>query len=88
MPDKINDPRSREFARIFRLLTAAKDGAQTLQLKKLAYFADMALLQLVMDWEGLEAKDHSVSSIDRLLKEKAKIAMGEQTDNVRLFISR
>src|SRR6218665_4041349 len=62
------------YARVFRLLSAAKDEARTLKLPHLVHLTDMALLQLVLDWEGVDLETAPDHVLQNLVGQKAKAA--------------
>ena len=53
MPDD-DSLRVREFVRMFRLISTAKEAAEALQLRNLVHLTNMALLQVALDWDGLD----------------------------------
>ena len=71
-----------EFARIFRLLSAAKEEAEKLRLRNLMHLTNMALLQVVLDWDGIDPDRELDVTLEKLVGSKAQIAMKDARENV------
>jgi hypothetical protein len=71
-----------EFARIFRLLSAAKDEAEKLKLRNLMHLTNMALLQVVLDWDGIDPDCELDVTLEKLMGSKAQIAMKDARENL------
>ncbi|KQV22698.1 hypothetical protein ASC97_27070 [Rhizobium sp. Root1203] len=71
-----------EYARIFRLLSAAKDEAEKLKLHNLMHLANMALLQVVIDWDGIDPERELDVNLEKLVGTKTKLAMKDARDNL------
>jgi hypothetical protein len=74
-----------EYARIFRLLSAAKDEAEKLKLRNLAHLANMALLQVVIDWDGIDPERELDVNLEKLIGTKTKIALKDASKNLVLL---
>ncbi|QWW71031.1 hypothetical protein [Rhizobium sp. WYJ-E13] len=61
------------FLRLFRLISAARDGASSLQLMDLVRLMDMALMQTALDWDGLDAEDLDERAFLNLIREKQQV---------------
>jgi hypothetical protein len=73
---------SSEYARIFRLLAAAKDEAQKLKLNNLMHLTNMALLQVVIDWDGIDPERELDVNLEKLIGTKTKLAMKDARENL------
>ncbi len=62
------------FLRLFRLISAARDSASSLELMDLVRLMDMALMQTALDWEGLDAENLDERAFLNLIREKREIA--------------
>ncbi|XAZ20350.1 hypothetical protein LVY75_09550 (plasmid) [Sinorhizobium sp. B11] len=82
MFEKRDQEVSREYARLFRLLSAAKEEAEKLQLRNLMHLTNMALLQVVIDWDGIDPDRELDANLEQLLGSKAKIAMKDAGENL------
>ncbi|CDM60265.1 MULTISPECIES: hypothetical protein [Rhizobium] len=71
-----------DFARIFRLIAAAKEGAEALELRNLVHLTNMALLQVALDWDGLDPESVPDTDLGRLVGEKARIATSGGRENL------
>lgn len=71
-----------EYARIFRLLSAAKDEAQRLKLNNLTHLTNMALLQVVIDWDGIDPERELDVNLEKLIGTKTKVAMKDARENL------
>ncbi|MDK4730785.1 hypothetical protein [Rhizobium phaseoli] len=69
MFEQHNEGTGSEYARIFRLLSAAKEEAEKLQLRNLMHLTNMALLQVVIDWDGIDP-DRELGAVDTYLSHK------------------
>jgi len=74
-----------EYARIFRLLSAAKDEAQKLKLHNLMHLTNMALLQVVIDWDGIDPERELDVNREKLIGAKAQVAMQDASENLVLL---
>lgn len=74
-----------EYARIFRLLSAAKDEAQKLKLNNLMHLTNMALLQVVIDWDGIDPERELDVNLEKLIGTKAQVAMKDASENLVLL---
>lgn len=74
IPDMIDGDDPVGFLRIFRLISAARDSASSLQLMDLVRLMDMALMQTALDWEGLDAENMDERAFLALIREKQEIA--------------
>ncbi len=74
-----------EYARIFRLLSAAKDEASKLKLHNLQHLTNMALLQVVIDWDGIDPERELDVNLEKLIGRKTQIAMKDASENVVLL---
>ncbi|AYG63296.1 hypothetical protein QD460_16925 [Rhizobium jaguaris] len=81
MPEDDN-LRARDFARMFRLISAAKERAEALQLRNLVHLTNMALLQVALDWEGLDPERDPDIDLGGLVREKERIAMRHGRENL------
>ncbi|MBB3659975.1 hypothetical protein FHX15_005244 [Rhizobium sp. BK650] len=82
MFEKMDEGAGREYARLFRLLAAAKDEAEKLQLRNLMHLTNMALLQVVIDWDGIDPDTELDANLEKLVGNKAKIAMKDAGENL------
>jgi hypothetical protein len=82
MFEKRDEGAGREYARLFRLLSAAKDEAEKLQLRNLMHLTNMALLQVVIDWDGIDPDRELDANLEKLVGSKAKIAMKDAGENL------
>ena len=82
MFEKKDQGTGREYARLFRLLSAAKDEAEKLQLRNLMHLTNMALLQVVIDWDGIDPDRELDANLAKLVGSKAKIAMKDAGENL------
>ncbi|QFY63477.1 hypothetical protein FZ934_24820 (plasmid) [Rhizobium grahamii] len=71
-----------EYARIFRLLSAAKEEAAKLKLHNLTHLANMALLQVVIDWDGIDPERELDVNLEKLMGAKTKIAIKDARENI------
>ena len=62
------------FLRLFRLISAARESASSLELMDLVRLMDMALMQTALDWEGLDAESLDERAFLNLIREKQEIA--------------
>ncbi|MGR9173169.1 hypothetical protein [Rhizobiales bacterium] len=62
------------FLRLFRLISAARESASSLELMDLVRLMDMALMQTALDWEGLDAENLDERAFLNLIREKQEIA--------------
>ncbi|MBB3462726.1 hypothetical protein [Rhizobium sp. BK377] len=62
------------FLRLFRLISAARESASSLELMDLVRLMDMALMQTALDWEGLDAENLDERAFLNLIREKREIA--------------
>ena len=85
MFEQHNEGTGSEYARIFRLLSAAKDEAEKLQLRNLMHLTNMALLQVVIDWDGIDPDRELDVNLEKLVGSKAKIAMKDASENLILI---
>jgi hypothetical protein len=85
MLEQRNESTSSEYAKIFRLLSAAKDEAEKLKLRHLMHLTNMALLQVVIDWDGIDPDRELDVNLEKLLGSKAKIAMKDAGENLILI---
>lgn len=74
-----------EYARIFRLLSAAKDEAGKLKLHNLMHLTNMALLQVVIDWDGIDPERELDVNLEKLIGTKTKLAMKDASENLVLL---
>ncbi|KWV56869.1 MULTISPECIES: hypothetical protein [Rhizobium] len=74
-----------EYARIFRLLSAAKDEAQKLKLNNLMHLTNMALLQVVIDWDGIDPERELDVNLEKLIGTKTQVAMKDASENLVLL---
>ncbi|EJL53360.1 MULTISPECIES: hypothetical protein [unclassified Rhizobium] len=74
-----------EYARIFRLLSAAKDEAQKLKLHNLMHLTNMALLQVVIDWDGIDPERELDVNLEKLIGKKTQVAMKDASENLVLL---
>ncbi|MEF0941218.1 hypothetical protein [Rhizobium sp. BR 362] len=74
--------RVREFVRMFRLISSAKEAAEALQLRNLVHLTNMALLQVALDWDGLDPERDPDIDLGGLVREKARIAMRSGRENL------
>ncbi|KQV65266.1 hypothetical protein [Rhizobium sp. Root1220] len=74
-----------EYARIFRLLSAAKDEAQKLKLNNLTHLTNMALLQVVIDWDGIDPERELDVNLEKLIGTKTQMAMKDASNNLVLI---
>ena len=81
----ISQQDSAPYVKLFRLLTAAKQQAQALGLHDLTHFTNMALLQVVFDWENLDPAALNDVELERLLQEKEAETSKADWVHVRLF---
>lgn len=79
------DHQSDAYARIFRLLSVAKDEAKALKLPHLAHLTDMALLQLVLDWEGVDLETAPDHILQTLVGQKAKLANATVSAKIKIL---
>lgn len=82
MFEKGNEGTGSEYARLFRLLSAAKDEAEKLQLRNLMHLTNMALLQVVIDWDGIDPDRELDANLEKRVGSKAKIAMKDAGENL------
>ena len=80
MSTNATDSRVEQYARMFRLILAAKEEAETLQMRNLVHLANITLLQLALDWEGLDPDRQPDAKLEALLREKARIAKADGSD--------
>jgi hypothetical protein len=73
------------YLKLFRLLSAAKCEADALQLSTLSHFTEMALLQLVLDWEDLEPDALNDLEFLKLLREKEAEVVESDKNKIRLL---
>ncbi len=71
-----------EYARIFRLLSAAKEEAEKLKLHNLMHLTNMALLQVVIDWDGIDPERELDVNLEKLMGSKAQLAMKDASENL------
>ncbi|WP_028745840.1 hypothetical protein [Rhizobium mesoamericanum] len=74
-----------EYARIFRLLSAAKDEAQKLKLHNLMHLTNMALLQVVIDWDGIDPERELDVNLEKLIGKKTQVAIKDARENLVLL---
>lgn len=67
-----NDDES--YARLHRLLSAAQEEARMLGLKNVVHLSNMALMQTVMDWEGLALENNVDAKLNAAMHEKARLS--------------
>ena len=75
----------KEYARIFRLLSAAKDEAHKLKLHNLTHLTNMALLQVVIDWDGIDPERELDVNLEKLIGTKTQVAMKDAAENLVLL---
>ena len=73
IPDVFDSSEPMGFLRLFRLISAARDSASSLQLIDLVRLMDMALMQTALDWDGLDAEDLDERAFLNLIREKQQI---------------
>lgn len=81
MIDMSNDIESTDFTRLFQLLSEVNKSAESLKLSTLAHLTDMALLQLSLDWEGLQAEEESKAKLNAILRSKTKAVLDKSMRN-------
>lgn len=80
--EKYTNVNSEQFARLFRLIAAAKDEASILHLGNVENLASIALLQLAADWEGVNPSNIGESELALILRRKEKFAASRLVDNL------
>lgn len=62
------------YARLHRLLSAAQEEAKALGLKNVLHLTNMALMQTVVDWEGLALENNVDAKLNAAMREKARLS--------------
>lgn len=62
------------YARLHRLLSAAQEEAKALGLKNVLHLSNMALMQTVVDWEGLALEKDADAKLNAAMREKARLS--------------
>lgn len=70
------------FARLHRLLTQARQEAQALGSPELVHLTNMALMQTVVDWEGISLEQEPDARLGARMREKARICREEARANI------
>lgn len=61
------------YARLHRLLTQAHQEAMALGSRELIHLTSMALMQTVVDWEGISLEQEPDASLGAKMREKARL---------------
>lgn len=78
MTNLLHDISDDEYVRLFRTLSAANKGAESLKLSTVVHLTNMALLQLSLDWEGIRAEDQKAAKLNAVFQSKKKRAFDEE----------
>jgi hypothetical protein len=61
------------YARLFRMLSAANVEAENLDMPLIVHLTNMALLQVTLDWDGVDPEKESTTRLSATIHEKSQL---------------
>ncbi|WP_337267239.1 hypothetical protein [Oryzifoliimicrobium ureilyticus] len=81
-------PQKQDCSKLFRLLSAAREEAQKLKLASVGHLTHMAIIQLVLDLDGIDPEMIPDRMLENIVDNKMRMAQDAMRDNIVIYPGR